>query len=43
MPAWKQDHAQIFQLSPNFADRKKIKVMGTPPGLPNQQVDALKA
>ena len=43
MPAWKQDHAQIFQLSPNFADRKKIKVMGTPPGLPHQQVNTLKA
>ena len=28
-----------FYLSPNFAARKKIKVMGTPPRLPYQQVN----
>ena len=39
MPAWKQGHAQIFYLSPYFAARKKMKIMGTPPGLPRQQVN----
>ncbi len=39
MPAWKQGHAQNLQLSPNFGARKKIKMMGTPPGLPHQQVN----
>ena len=43
MPAWKQGHAQIFDLSTNFAARKKTKVLGTPPGLPYQQVNTLKA
>ena len=32
MPDWKQGHAQIFQLSPIIALRKKVKVLGNAPG-----------
>ena len=32
MPAWKQVHAQIFQMSPKIAPREKMKVLGNAPG-----------
>jgi hypothetical protein len=35
----KGGHAQIFQLSPHIAARKKIKMFGTPSGLHHQQVE----